>query len=287
MTTVWVGLALGSIYVIVATGYNIGLTVTGVLNFAQAQFLMVGTFLAYWVVVTLGWSTLVFIPIGMGILALVGALEERIAIRPLQGRGAHGELVTTVGFATLLEGIVVLVWGEDPLRVPFFGPTETIDVLGATVRPVDIATIAATVALVVAFHFWTRRTRLGLASLAAAEDREAAQLRGINVQRLATGSFAAAAALGALFAPLIAPQTFAVVTVAAALAVKGFVALVIGGFGSQFGVLIGGMVVGLTEALTARWFGSEYSLIAVFGVLLAVLLLRPQGLFGERTGRIV
>jgi branched-chain amino acid transport system permease protein len=287
VTTVWVGLTLGAIYVVVATGYNIGLTVAGVLNFAQAEFLTLGAFLAYWVVVTLGWPFLAIILVAIPILGATGAVEQLLAIRPLAGKGLHGELVTTVGFATILDGIAVLIWGQDPLRVPFFGPQGVLHIVGGVVRPLDLMMIGGAVALVLIFHLWTHHTRLGLASLAASEDRESAKLLGVNVQLLSAGSFAVAAAIGGLFAPVIGPETYAVVTVSAALAVKGFVALAIGGFGSQLGALVGGLTVGLTEALAARWLGSNYSLLAVFVLLIVLLLGRPQGLFGKPSDRSV
>lgn len=287
MTTVWAGLALGAIYAVVASGYNLGLTAAGVVNFAQAQFLMLGVFIAYWGVVTMGWPEPLVLLVAILILGAVGAVAELVAIRPLAGTGLHGELVTTVGVATLIDGAVVLIWGSEPLRVPFFGPTGSWTVLGGSVRPVDLFLIVGAVLLVAAIFVGTRHTMTGLASLAASENRDAAKVNGIDVGRLSIGAFALSGILGALFALLIGPATFAVATLASALAIKGFVAFAIGGFGSQGGVIVGGFAVGLCEAMSARWIGSEYALLGVFVLLLTVLLLRPQGLFGVQVERQV
>src|SRR6185369_9838602 len=126
-----------------------------------------------------------------------------------------------------------------------------------------------------------RRTMLGLALLAVVEDREAAQLRGVNVRRMALGAFAFSGLLAGLLGPLIGPKTFAVATLGSALALKGFVALAIGGFGSVPGGLVGGFAVGLVEASAGRWLGSAYADLSVFAMLLLVLLVRPTGLFGR------
>jgi branched-chain amino acid transport system permease protein len=133
----------------------------------------------------------------------------------------------------------------------------------------------------------TRRTNLGLASLATAEDRIAAMLRGIDVRTLSIGSFAVAGALCVAVGPFLAPKTFATFDLGDNLAIKGFVALAIGGFGSQKGALIGGLFTGLVEAGAARYLGAGYQTLSIFILLLAVLLVRPTGLFGEASVRAV
>ena len=142
--------------------------------------------------------------------------------------------------------------------------------------------------LIAALLIWySRRSLTGLALLAMAEDREAAVLRGINVKLLAIGAFVASGVLAGLTGPLVGPKTFAVSTLAAALALKGFVALAIGGFGSLPGAMLGGFVVGLVESLSGRWLGSAYPTIMVFAVLVLILMLRPTGLFGRVRERMV
>lgn len=284
MTLVWAGLSLGAVYAIIAIGYNIVFTASGVFNFAHAQLLMVGTFVAYWGLAEAKLPVaLVFVidALAVGALAVV---EERIAIRPI--KGTEGQLVTTVGVATLLGGASELIWGGQPLTVPFMSDSNVATVLGGRVLPVELLLIAVAVVLAILLIVYGRTTLIGLATLAMAEDREAASLRGVNVRALALGAFAVSGMLAGVLGPMVGAKTFAVATLGSALALKGFVALALGGFGSIMGGLIGGLTIGITEQYTARYLGSAYSNLIVFAVLLLVLMARPTGLFGtvrERT----
>ncbi|GAA5078391.1 branched-chain amino acid transport system permease protein [Thermocatellispora tengchongensis] len=288
MTTVWAGLATGAIYSLVAIGYNVVLLASGTFNFAHAQLLMAGTFLAYTGAVTLGLPVLPTLLLGAAGVAVVALLEERIAIRPLLGRSdAHGALITTVGAATILDGLAAVIWGREPLTVPSVLPDEPLTLLGGTVRPVDLALIALTLLTGVGLHLWSRHSLLGLASLASAEDREAAAARGINVRLLGTGAFVLAGAIAGVFGLLVGARTYAVFDLGHSLALFGFVAIAIGGSGSQLGGLIGGFATGLVYAFAARYIGAEFPQIVVFGVFLLILFLRPRGLFGAALERRV
>ncbi len=143
------------------------------------------------------------------------------------------------------------------------------------------------IGFVILFNLITRRTKLGLALIGMSEDREAAQLRGINVRRLAFGVFVLSGMVAGAVGLFVGPKTFAVATLGTALALKGFVVLAIGGFGSMSGTLIGGVVVGMVEASAARFLGSEFAALSVLAVLLVILMARPTGLFGSRQGRTV
>jgi len=285
MTTIWAGLSIGAVYALVAVGYNIVFAASGTFNFAHAQLMMVGIFIAYAGLVTLKLPLLVVFALAAVVVAAVAAVEERVAIRPVTG--TEGHLVTTVGMASLLDGASQLIWGNQPLQVPFFGPAGVWQVLGGRVLPVELLLIVAALAIAAGLVLIGRRTMLGLALLAVAEDREAAQLRGVNVRRMALGAFAFSGLLAGLLGPLIGPKTFAVATLGSALALKGFVALAIGGFGSVPGGLVGGFAVGLVEASAGRWLGSAYADLSVFAMLLLVLLVRPTGLFGRVRERVV
>lgn len=284
MTLVWGGLSLGAVYAIIAIGYNIVFIASGVFNFAHAQLVMMGTFLAYWGLAVAKIPVVVvflFAAVSIGILAL---LEDRIAIRPI--KGTEGQLVTTVGVATLLNGITQLIWGGEPLTVPFLS-NGVWTVLGGRVEPIEMVLIIVAVAVTLAALLYSRVSLVGLALLAISEDREAASLRGVNVGAMALGAFAASGVLAGALGPVVGPKTFAVATLGSALALKGFVALALGGFGSLSGGLIGGLVIGLVEEYTTRYLGSEYSNMIVLGVLLLVLMTRPTGLFGRVRERMV
>jgi len=287
ITTLWAGLASGAVYVLVALGFNVVFVASGTFNFAQPQYLILGTFLGYLIAGVLGYP----VPLAMlaGGLAgfVIGLLEERIAVRPISGSGVHGELVTTVGWSVIMEGVILLVWGVEARKVPALVPDISIDLAGGRISATEALLVAVAVVLPLALHGWSRWTLHGLANLATAEDRNAAMLRGINVPRLALFSFAGAGALMGALGPIVGPKTFAIASLGGVIILKGFVALSIGGFGSYPGALIGGLAVGIVEALAARYLGSSYGALSVFVLLLAVLMARPQGLFGERRERVV
>jgi branched-chain amino acid transport system permease protein len=285
VTAVWSGLAIGAVYALVAIGYNVVYIAYSTFNFAHAQLMMLAVFVSYWGLVVAELPVVVVVlvaALGVGVLALI---EEFAAIRPV--KGAHAHLVTTLGMATLLDGVTRLVWGDQVLKVPPPVPDVTWTLLGGRVSAVEIALIVGIVVITAGLTVYGRRSLTGLALLAMAEDRDAARLRGIDVERLALGAFVFTGVLAGLTGPLVGPKTFAVATLGAALALKGFVALAIGGFGSLPGALVGGFAVGLVESLSGRWLGSAFSTIMVFVVLLLVLMLRPTGLFGTTRERVV
>ena len=285
MTLVWGGLALGAVYALVAIGYNIVFISAKTFNFAQAQLMMVGAFVAYSGLVTWKLPTLLVLLLAGAAVAAVAAIEHIVAIRPV--RDMHNILVTTLGASIFIDGAAQLIWGSQPLTVPFFGGNDAISVLGGRVYPVELVLIVLAVVLVVGFVQFGRRSMTGLALLGMSEDREAAQLRGVNVAAMAFGAFVAAGALAGFLGVVVGPKTFAVSTLGAALALKGFVVLAIGGFGSMPGTLVGGMLVGVAVAWAARYLGGEYANLVVFLILITVLLVRPAGLFVRAKERVV
>jgi branched-chain amino acid transport system permease protein len=260
-------------------------TASGAFNFAHAQLLMLGVFISYWGLVVLKLPIVLVFLLAAVVVAVAAGVEERVAIRPV--RGIEAQLVTTVGAATLIDGLSQRIWGNAARQVPFPGSTRVWVVLGGRVFPVELLLIAVAVVLVLLLVWLSRRSMIGLALLAVAEDREAALLRGINVRAVGLGAFVFSGAVAGLVAPVVGPKTFAVATLGTALALKAFVALALGGFGSIPGALVGGFAVGIAEQLTARYVGSTYVNLVVFGMLLLILLVRPTGLFGTATERAV
>ncbi|MFZ3416288.1 branched-chain amino acid ABC transporter permease [Arthrobacter sp. 3Tela_A] len=285
MTVLLGGLSLGAVYALVAIGYNIVFISSKTFNFAQAQLMMFGAFIVYTGAVVFGLHPVIAGLIGMIVVAGIAYLEFVLAIRPV--RDHHNILVTTLGAAVLLDGTAQLLWGGEPLKVPFLAGDNAIDFFGGRVYPVEIALVAVVAVLVGGFAVYGRMSLTGLALRGMSEDNEAAQLRGVNVRRLALMTFVFAGALAGLLGVFVGPKTFAVATLGAALALKGFVVLAIGGFGSMPGAAVGGIIVGLTEALAARYLGGEYALLAVFALLITILLLRPSGLFVRAKERTV
>ena len=287
MTTIWAGLALGSLYVLLALGYNFILIGAGVFNFAQAQMMMVGTYSAWWGANKLGLPLGLVPLVGIVVGFIVGVIVHLVAIKPAISRPGNAVLVTTLGAAIVLDGVATRIFGTNPKGVDFWGTNDPVTILGGRVTPAQLAMIG--VAIVGGALFWALRagTLIGMSAVAGSEDRTAAMLRGINVKRIALLSVGLAGAFAGAIGIVVAQQLQAVPTSGDALAVYAFVVLAIGGMGSGVGAVVGGISVGLIQALTGRYIGGQYVDLVVFGVLLVVLLLRPSGLFVTHRVRTV
>src|SRR5690625_14135 len=210
MTVVWSGLAIGAIYALVATGYNIVYIAQKTFNFAQAALMMFGTFLVYLGMVTYGLPWWIAAIGATLIVAVIAAVQERVSIRPV--KDSHNLLVTTLGVSIILQGVAQLIWGGEPHGIPFFAGDSVIDFFGARVYPVELAIIAITILIVVGLVVFSRRSLLGIALLGMSENTEAATLRGVNVRRFAFFAFVFAGALAGALAIFVGPKTYAVAT---------------------------------------------------------------------------
>jgi branched-chain amino acid transport system permease protein len=287
LTAILGGLIIGSIYVLTAFGYNLTLMGAGAFNFAQGAIVMLGTMFAYELGVVQGLPLGVVILLGALIGAIVGGIIELVALRPVAGRGRHGELVTTVGVSIVIEGLAVLKWHDQPLHVNDVVSSRPIDLQGGRATIDGLMLVAVAILVFLALWGWSRFTLGGLSCLATSEDRTAATLRGVNVRAMSVGTTAAAGALGVAIGSVVAPTTFAIVTLGTAITLKSFLAAAIGGFGSFPGALIGGFSVGVVESLASRYFGSNFAAVALFVLLLFALLVKPTGLFGQPQQRVV
>lgn len=288
MTTIWQGLVLGSLYALIATGYNIVLLSAGMVNFAYATFLMAGTYTAF--VVTVEWNLPwpLGVLIGALLIAALSLIMERVALRKLIAEHRHlTALIVTIGVSQILEGVVKVIFGDRPRSVPTVIPSDTVRLFGGIVRPSDLLLIALVIVVVVLLHLTMTRTMVGLGALASAEDPDAAGARGINARGLGMGAFALSGAVAGGMALFVAGNTYADSNLGHSLAVLGIVAVVIGGAGNQLGGLIGGFIAGLLSALAGRYLGAEYAQVAVFVLLLVILLVKPGGFFGAPAQRAV
>jgi branched-chain amino acid transport system permease protein len=288
ITTLYSALFAGALYATVAIGFNIVFIATGTFNFAQAQYAMLGLWSAWIGLEFFHWNLIVVILFGFAVGAVIGLINERLAIRFLPSKGVHGELVTTVGFSVLMSGLAIAYFGDNPQVVhSVVTGQDAISLFGGRVYPYELVMVAVAVIIVIGAEVLSRRTLIGLSGLAAAEDRTAATLKGINVRLLQIGAYMLAGGLLMAVGPFIAPVTYATTGIGDALNIKAFVAMSIGGFGSPKGALIGGMAAGLVEAVVGRYWSADFSNLALLLLLLAVLMLRPYGLFGERVERAV
>lgn len=288
--TIWSGLTLGSIYALVALGLTLSYLPSGVFNFAQGAIAIAGTYLVYQLLGRAGIPLIPALALNIVIGMAIGLACELIAVRPLRILGGgfqQNELVTTIGVSTIIIGLLGIKWGYQPLTVPFHGPSTPVHFLGIDAAPVSIVLLGVTIVFALGLHFWFHGTRWGRACLAVAEDRTAATLRGINVNLLSLGGFAAAGALGTLSGFAVGPITYAIPTLADTLVLGAFVAIALAGQGSFLGNLFGGLLVGLISAFATRYIGADYSNLAVLVLLLVTLLVRPTGLGAAAEARHV
>jgi branched-chain amino acid transport system permease protein len=284
------GITAGSLYALVAVGFNILYRPTNVFNFAQGDLVMLGAMIGATLLGQAGLSWYAAAALAMVAVAAIALAEERIAVAPVLRRSASGTswVITTLAVSLIITNLVGHVWGPDPLSLKPPPPlsTETFDVLGAQISTYHIALVVLAALLVLGIERFYRTTA-GKAVLAVAEDRDAALLRGIDPERLSRWSFVIGGALAALTGVLAAPLLYASTGLGPSLLLKGFEAAAVGGIGNNRGALIAGYILGLAEASGAALLSPGYQETVTFALVLALLLLRPQGLFGRAEARTV
>ncbi|WP_101675465.1 branched-chain amino acid ABC transporter permease [Alloalcanivorax mobilis] len=275
------GVTLGAIYALVALGFTLIYNASHVINFAQGEFLMIG-----------GMGTVVLLEAGAPLpLAMLGALLlagvagvvlYKLAIAPAKKANVVTLIIITIGASIFLRGLAQFFWGKQYHALPRFSATESISVGGATLLTQSLWVLGIAVVLVVALALFFNRSRLGKAILATSMNKDAARLAGIKTQTILTLAFGISALLGAVAGVIVAPITFTAYDVGIMLGLKGFVAAAIGGLGSSTGAIVGGLLLGLSEAYTAGYISSDYKDAVPFVIILAILFFLPNGLFGSR-----
>jgi branched-chain amino acid transport system permease protein len=219
------------------------------------------------------------------VCAAVGVIEARVVLLP-RALGRN-ELLTTVGAATIIGGVLSLIWGETDLSVESPVPGGYFSFLGGRLDPDQVFLICLAIVIAVGVGIWYHRTLAGLTALAVAEDRDAAKMRGINVGRKSYAAFAFGGLVAGAVGSAVGNQTYAYPELGSSLVLFAFTAFVLGGAGSLEGSVIGGMVIGLVQEFVARYVGVLYSNLIILGVLLAVLSALPNGLFGQSRMRTI
>ena len=274
------GLVVGGVYALIGLGFVIVYRVTRIVNFAQGELVMLGALLT----VSgrqLGLSTPTAALAAVVAGAAVGALLERVAIHPVRRAPALTILIVTIGASIAIRGVALVAWGTDPYAVPAFSPGPPLRLLGATVVRQGLWVLAVAAAVFAALGLFFTRTYTGTAVRACAVNTRGARLMGIRVERMWLLSFALSGALGAAAGAVIAPITYATYDMGLLLGLKGFVAAVLAGLVSPAGAIVGGILLGLLESLSAGLLSSGYKDAVAFVVLIVALMLRPQGLFGK------
>lgn len=274
------GLKSGAIYALVALGFTLVYGSTGIINFAQGEFFMLGgvTSAFYY---RLGLPLPLAAFAGVVTTAAVGLVFERLALRPRRDAGALVLIIITIGGSMVMKSLARHIFGPDELTLPEFTPGPSLDIAGAAVERQALWLWGITIVAVVGLTWLYRKTKFGRAMRACSLSHDAARLMGIDTARVVMVSFGLAAALGALAGLSVTPLTQTAWDVGATAGMKGFAAAILGGLGNPLASVVGGLVLGLLESLSVAFLSSTYKDVIALVVLLLVLFVRPQGLIGR------
>lgn len=281
------GLSTGAIYALIGIGFSIIYNSTGIINFAQGEFVMLGGML------TLFFSELLKLPLWAAIPCAIlaatigGVLFERIAIRPLRKPTPINLVIITIGGSILIRGLAMLLWGKDTHSLASFSGDDPIAIGGATILPQHLWILGITLMIIAINKFFFYHTISGKAMRACSYNSRAAGLVGIDVRRMVMFSFIISSAMGAVAGIIVAPLTMTAYDVGIMLGLKGFCAAIIGGMSSGIATVIGGLILGVLESLGAGLISSGYKDAIAFIILLLILFIRPQGLFGKASSERV
>ncbi|MFH1123489.1 MAG: branched-chain amino acid ABC transporter permease [Pseudomonadota bacterium] len=282
------GLAIGSMYALVALGHVLIWNAMGILNFAHGEMVMLGAFLGltFHVILRLPfWLSFLLVALTGGI---IGGLVRRSVYYYMFRKRASGEnfLIASIGASVFFINIAILIWGSMGFGFPDAFGRKPLKVAGMNILPRNLWILAIGIVIVIVLNWFLRRTRLGTAMRAVAQDKPTASLMGINVDALDTLTFALASALGAIVGILLAPAFLVTTGMGQSVGLKAFTAAIIGSFESLPGAIIGGLSVGVIENLASAYISSAYKDAVAFVILLIVLIVRPRGLLGKgRTSR--
>ena len=273
------GVALGCVYGLIALGFVLIYKATEVVNFAQGDLMMLGGFVAYSFIEQLGCDYWLGAVLAVITMAAFGSLVERIVVRPILGYPQFAIVMATIGLGLALRSIAGMIWGTDDLRIDTPFSTGVVRI-GALVLAYDkLSVIVATIGLCIALWVYFKRTRMGVAMQATSQNMLGAYYMGIPVKRVFSLIWAISAGVEGFAGVLLAPIAF-IHTNVGFLGLKAFPAAVLGGFGSIPGALVGGIVIGVAETLSGFYLPEGFKDVAAYILLLAVLMLRPEGLFG-------
>ena len=274
------GLTDGSIYAVVAIGFNLIYSTTGIINFAQGEFVMLGGMTAI--------SLSAVMPVPLAILGAIiivaacGGMLEVAFFRRLRHHSVLHMIIITIGLSIVIREAALHIWDEKVRSLPYFTGNEisSVKILGAAISPQVFWVLGAVGLVVVVLHAFLRCTLFGRAMRACSSNPVAAALAGINTANMRTVSFAVSAAIGAIAGCAISPITMTQYDMGTGLAIKGFAAAILGGLGNPMAAVAGGLMVGLAEAFSLSVLPAAYKDATAFAILLLVLYLRPHGLFG-------
>ena len=278
------GISIGSVYAIIALGYTMVYGIAKMLNFAHGDVIMVGAYISFCATNYLNLPVWVSILAAMAVCTVLGIIIEGLAYKPLRGTSSLAVLITAIGVSYFLQNAAQLLWGSAPKNftsIITFAPIKLFNGQ-LTITGEVLLTVAASVVIMIGLTLFTGKTRMGKAMRAVSEDRDAAQLMGINVNRTISMTFAIGSALAAVAGvllcstvPILQPTTGSMP------GIRAFTAAVFGGIGSIPGAMLGGILLGIIETMTKAYLSTQFSDAIVFLVLIVVLLVKPAGLMGK------
>ena len=301
LQAVFSGLALGSIYALVALGFNITHNTTKTFNFGQGEFLVAGAFVAVSGLLLLAGKGVTgtlqpedvtlgryagSLVISIVVLGLLGVLLYYAAVRPFVGMPGLAWVMSTIGFGIIIQNTALAIWGPSPMVMPSPLGDSVIRIGGAGILPQEVLVLGSSIVVMLCLDLVMRRTKIGKAVRAVAQSRNAATLMGINVSAVVVLAFVVSSSLAGLAGLLIAPITTASVFMGLTIALKAFSAAILGGLNNARGCMLGGFLLGLVEALVGLWH-AELREISIFLLIILVLVLKPEGLLGQRVAEKV
>lgn len=274
------GLADGSILALAALGFVLIYKATGVINFAQGEFLLVGAYMFYTAFVVFNLPLVVAVVFGVVVATIIGVLVERLILRPMVGENPISIIMVTIGLSMLLKALVQAFYGTSPRSQPALLPRSSIEFLGATVPLNRIFAVVIAAIVLTAFTIFFRKSRHGIAMRAVADDQQAAMTMGISVRRIFAMAWALAA-ISALVAGVLLGDISAVDQNIAAFGLLVFPVVILGGLDSVPGTIVGGLTMGLLTQFTAGYLDPGLATVIPYIALVLILLVRPYGIFGE------
>ncbi|MCB4796987.1 branched-chain amino acid ABC transporter permease [Pseudomonas sp. NP21570] len=276
------GLGLGSMYALLALGFHITFIVSRTVNFAQGSAMMVGAVLGYTLSITWGWPLWLAVPMTLALSALYGLIIERFLVRPFHSRGSEAWLMATVAGGLLVDNLAMFTFGKEPRQFTTALLHQNIELFGSSIGVLQllIPLIGACIAL--ALFLVRCYTRLGKVLEASVQNPRAAQLMGIRVNRVVAVAFAISTVFAAIAGLLIAPLFNVSAEMGTLFGLKAFAVAILGGISSAGGVFAAGLLFGLAEAIITLYFGSAFTQMFTFGMVILALAIRPNGLFGSK-----
>lgn len=277
------GISLGSVYAIIALGYTMVYGIAKMLNFAHGDVIMVGGYISFCATSYLGWPVIPSVLLSILVCTVLGIVIERLAYKPLRMATSLAVLITAIGVSYFLQNAALLIWTSNPKAYPNMVTLPPLVIGDLQISSVALVTIIACVIIMCVLTLFTNKTKLGKAMRAVSEDKDAAQLMGINVDATISLTFAIGSGLAAIAGVLLCSAYPTLMPTTGAMpGIKAFTAAVFGGIGSIPGAMLGGILLGIIEIFGKAYISTQLSDAIVFSVLILILLVKPTGLLGKK-----